>query len=482
MRATTFTAAMALAMPLILGACTSMAPTYERPAAAVPANWPTGAAYAPATGTQDTATAADLPWQRFILDDRLRQVIAQALANSRDLRKTLANIESARAQYGIQRAAQLPTVNAGLSGSKARTLSASADGGNSTVQTQNYSANLSLSAYEIDLFGRVRSLSDAALETYLATEEASRATRISLIAETANAWLTLAADQSLLAISQHTLDSAQRSMALTQKRLEAGVTSRVDVRQAETVYQQARADVASRTTAIAQDRNALELLAGSRIDDALLPTELPSQGAWLAEVPAGLSSSVLLQRPDVLQAEHQLKSANANIGAARAAFFPTLTLTGSGGLASSTLSSLFNSGATVWSVMPSLSLPIFDGGANRASLAYSESQKQLYLSTYEVTVQTAFKEVADALARRGTMAEQLSAQTALLDAAQDSHRLAEARYAKGVDTYLNALDAQRTLYSAEQTLVSTRLTALNNQVTLYRVLGGGLATEAGKTE
>jgi multidrug efflux system outer membrane protein len=320
----------------------------------------------------------------------------------------------------------------------------------------------------------VRNLSNAALETYLATEAAARATRISLIAETASAYLTLAADNSQLMLARRTLESAQRSMELTRKRLEAGVATRLDVRQAETIYQQARADVASTTALIAQDRNALELLAGSRIPDALLPAELPPDQVWLADVPAGLSSAVLLDRPDVLQAEHQLQSANADIGAARAAFFPSLSLTASTGLASTELSNLFSDGASIWSVGPSLVLPIFNGGANVANLAYAKAQRELFLSQYELAIQTAFREVADALAIRGTIQEQLDAQAALVDAAADSYRLAEARYSKGVDSFLDALDAQRTLYNAEKSLVSARLTANTNVVTLYRVLGGGL--------
>jgi multidrug efflux system outer membrane protein len=285
----------------------------------------------------------------------------------------------------------------------------------------------------------------------------------------------LAADNTQLALSQRTLESAQRTMEITRKRLEAGVSSRLDLRQAETVYQQARADLASTRALIAQDRNALELLAGGSIADSLLPAELPSEHEWLTDVPAGLSSSVLLQRPDVLQAEHQLKSANANIGAARAAFFPSLSLTASTGLASSELSDLFSNGATVWSVAPSLALPIFNGGANVANLAYANSQRDLFVSQYELAIQTAFREVADALAVRGTIQEQLDAQRALVDAAADSYQLAEARYSKGVDSFLNTLDAQRSLYNAEKSLVSARLTASDNVVTLYRVLGGGLA-------
>ena len=463
-----------LAAALATSACGSLAPTYEQPAAPVPAAWPQGAAYAPTVA----GSAANIPWQSFVLDNRLREVIGQALSNSRNLRQTVASIESARAQYRQQRAAFFPTVNAGVSGSRSRSVVSTGSGGDdlTTARSQSTSAQLSVSAYELDLFGKVRSQSNAALESYLASEEASRATAITLIAETASAWLTLGSDRSLLKVAQQTLESSQRTVALTRKRLEAGVTSRVDVRQAETVYQQARSDVASRTTQIAQDRNALELLTGSSVADDLLPTELPEGDAVvLADVPAGLSSQVLLGRPDVLQAEHQLKSANANIGAARAAFFPSLSLTASGGVTSTALAGLFSGGAaSVWSLAPTLTIPIFDGGANRANLQYYEAQQQYYLSAYELAIQSAFREVADALARRGTIAEQVSAQAELVEAASDSYRLAEARYRGGVDTFLNALDSQRTLYNAQLTLITNRLTAIDNRLTLYKVLGGGM--------
>lgn len=462
---------MALSLPLVLAACT-MAPRYERPDAPVPDTWPSGAAYTSSQASE--RTAADIPWREFIKDDKLRQVIEQALQNNRDLRSTLADIQSARAQYRIQRADLMPRVNGEVSASRSKNFN-TFTGTDTAVESEVYTANVGLSAFELDLFGRVRSLSNAALETYLATEAAGRATRISLIAETASAYLTLAADNTQLALSQRTLESAQRTMEITRKRLEAGVSSRLDLRQAETVYQQARADLASTRALIAQDRNALELLAGGSIADSLLPAELPTNQEWLADVPSGLSSSVLLQRPDVLRAEHQLKSANANIGAARAAFFPSLSLTASSGLASTELSDLFSNGASVWSVGPSLSLPIFNGGANVANLSYANAQRDLYVSQYELAIQTAFREVADALAVRGTIQEQLDAQRALVDAAADSYQLAEARYSKGVDSFLNALDAQRTLYNAEKSLVAARLTASDNVVTLYRVLGGGLA-------
>jgi multidrug efflux system outer membrane protein len=463
---------LALAAVLALGACSTLTPDYERPAAPVAQAWPSGAAYAPATAA--SAAAADVPWQSFILDDRLRQVVAQALSDSRSLRKTISDIAASRALYGEQKAALLPTLSASVDGSSSRALSSGNANSNTTAHSRSYSATAGVSSYELDLFGRVRSLSNAALETYLATEEASRSTRIALIADTANAWLALGSDRSLLALAQQTMESAQRTVTLTQKRKDAGVDSMVSVREAETTFQQARADVASYTTLVAQDRNALELLVGGRVDDKLLPDSLPPTTHWLADVPAGLSSDVLLRRPDVLEAEHQLKSANADIGAARAAFFPQLTLTGSAGVASAALSSLFSGGATIWTVAPALGLTLFDGGAHRSALQYSKAERDGYVSAYELAVQTAFRETADALARRGTMTEQLAAQTDLVTAAQDSYRLADARYTKGVDTFLTALTAQRTLYSAQQTLIATQLTALENQITLYKVLGGGV--------
>lgn len=463
---------IAVAMALPLAACGSMAPQYQRPAAPIPAEWPSGAAYAPSS--ESGAAAPAVAWREFVKNEQLRAVIELALANSRDLRTAIANVAAARAQYRIERAELLPPIDAEISSSRTRGLSTFGGTAGSVATTETQSAGASLSAFEIDLFGRQRSLSTAAFEAYLATEEAARATRIALIAEVASAYLRLATDRSLLALAQRTLESAQRSMELTTRRLEAGVASRVDVKQAETVYQQARTDLASLTIAIAQDRNALELLAGARVDDALLPDELRAEAEWFADVPAGVSSEVLLERPDVLAAEHNLVSANADIGAARAAFFPTLALTASRGVASTALSSLLDNGANVWSVASTLTAPIFRGGANRANLAYSEAQRDRYLSDYELAIQTAFKEVADALAVHGTIQRQRDAQVALVAAAAESYRLAEARYSEGTDTFLNALDAQRTLYAAEQSLTSTRSSALDNLVTLYRVLGGGL--------
>ncbi|MET0389669.1 MAG: efflux transporter outer membrane subunit, partial [Polyangiales bacterium] len=320
--------------------------------------------------------------------------------------------------------------------------------------------------------GRIRSASHAAQENYFASQSGARAVRLTLIADTASAWLNIAAQRSLLAIARQTEESAAESVRVTQSRMSGGVASELDVRQAETILAQAKSDVAAYTTTAAQAENALVLLVGTQLTAADLPGDLESS-AGLADVPAGLSSQVLLVRPDVLQAEHTLKAANANIGAARAAFFPRLSLTALGGFMSSALESLFTLGGAAWQLAPSASLPIFTGGANEARLAYARAQQKLYLASYERTIQRAFREVADALARRGTIEAQLSAQRELVAASEASYTLSQARYKAGADTYLNALDSQRTLYAARRTLVLTELSRADNLVTLYRVLGGG---------
>lgn len=445
------------------GGCTSMAPAYQRPAAPVPASLP---------GGSGTASAAALPWRGFVHEPRLQHILDQALAQSRDLRKAVLQIETARAQYRIQRAQALPSVDAVAQVAGSRSLSGGPD--NATATGALYSATVGLSAWEIDVFGRLRSLSDAKLQTYLSTVEAARGARISLIAETATAYLTLAADRSRLAIAQRTMEITRQTMELTEQLVTGGAAGRGDYWQAATVFQQARADVALLTAAIGQDRNALDLLAGGHVDDALLPDALPAQLDWFADVPVGLSSVVLLDRPDVLAAEHDLIAANANIGAARAQFFPSLTLTASGGLASAALGALFTGPAAVWSLVPTLAVPLFRGGANRANLELAEAQKRQLIASYELAIQTAFREVADALATRGTIDEQLAAQVALVDAATKGYQVAEARYKAGVDTFLTTLVSQRALYTAQNSLVATQLAALGNRVALYRVLGGGL--------
>ncbi|MFC3443131.1 efflux transporter outer membrane subunit [Sphingobium rhizovicinum] len=440
---------------LLLAGC-NMAPNYVRPAPPVPAALPTGEAYA-----ARSEGAAGLPWTQLVQDAKLRTVIERALANNRDLRAAIANVQSARAQYRVQRAAQLPTLTADAAASFAR---------QNDARQNSYSADLGFSAFEIDLFGRVRNLTESALESYLATEEGARSTRITLIAETATAYATLAADQELLALSRQTQASAQRTLDLTRSLNAAGLAGKLDVHQAQTVVEQAASDVAANVTQVAQDRNAIDLLVGAPIEDALLPGSLDSLIAGVAKVPAGLSSDILLQRPDVLQAEHQLKAANADIGAARAAMFPRISLTSAIGVASSALSSLFTGNAFSWSASPSASLPIF-GGANRGNLEYSKAQRDLYVAQYEKAIQTAFQEVSDGLARDGTIDAQQAAQRRLVTASALAYDLSDQRYRAGIDTFLNALTSQRSLYSARQSAIATDLALINNRILLYRVIG-----------
>lgn len=452
---------------LLFSGCATLSPEYERPSAPIPSTLAMGV-------KENNQSVQELSWKAFIHDDRLLKVVAQSLEQSRDLRKAVANIEAARATYRIQRSSEFPTIEASATGSKARSLNSTT---NTTSITQSSSATVGISSYELDFFGKARSLSESEFETYKGVEEAERSVRITLIAETVSAWLTYASDQSLLTLSKQTEASAKRSLELVQKRVDLGIDSKVSLYNAQSIFQQAKADVASYTTKVAQDRAALELLVGASVDEALLPKELEvTSQNWLADVPVGLSSEVLLSRPDVLEAEHNLKAANANIGVARAAYFPSITLTTKGGVGSNTLSGLFSGGtSTIWSFVPNISLPIFDAGERDANLDYAKAKRDVYVATYEAAIQTAFKEVSSALARRATIYEQYTAQEALVEASKQSYTLYDARYQKGVDTYLNALLSQRSFYSSQQSLISVRLEELNNRVTLYRVLGGGLA-------
>ncbi|MFC4594822.1 efflux transporter outer membrane subunit [Sphingobium tyrosinilyticum] len=439
-----------------LAAC-NLAPNYERPAPPVPPAWPRGPAYS----AQDTAQKAGLPWNKVIGDERLRTVIERALANNRDLRVTLANVLAARAQYRIQRAAQLPTVSADAGATLSR---------RNGERQDSYSADVGFSAFEIDLFGRLRNLSEAALQSYLATQEGAHAARIALVAETASAYATLAADQQLLAVSRDTLASAERTLMLTRSLNGVGLSGKLDVHQAETIVEQARSDVAAAVTQVAQDRNAIDLLAGAPVEDALLPVSLGALIGSTARAPAGLSSDILLQRPDVLQAEHQLQAANADIGAARAAMFPKISLTAAIGVASSALSSLFSGGAFSWTAAPSASLPIFGGGV-RGNIQYSKAQRDAALASYEGAIQSAFREVADALARAGTIGEQQRAQRALVVSNEQAYALSEQRYRAGIDPFLTTLVNQRSLYSARRSAIATDLELLQNRIALYRVIG-----------
>lgn len=454
---------------LALGAC-SLAPPRVQPEPAVPKSWPVGDAYL----RNSEATLPKVDYRDLFRDARLQALIVRAVDNNQDVRVAVANIASARGQLRVQRAQLFPQIGAAGSATRADRGRASTNGTATSVGGVNnsFAFDVGLSAFEIDLFGRVRSLSDAAQEQLFGTEAALRAARLSLVAEVASAYLTLATDRSLLAIAQETENTASRSVQLTEARRAGGVAPRADVRQAETVLAQARADRASQITLVAQARNAIELLVGAPVADAELAESIESVDGLFDEVPAGLDSRVLLRRPDVVQAEYQLYAANARIGAARAAFFPTISLTAAAGFASGSLSSLFTRDAFAWSAGPAISLPIFDAGARRGNLASVEAQRDAALATYQKTIQTAFREVADALARRGTIDDQVKAQSDLEAAARDSYFLADARYREGVDPFLSSLDAQRTLYTARRSLAAIRRVRADNLVELYRALGG----------
>lgn len=453
-------AAVALAA---LGACTSLQPKHERPAAPVPAAFPQLPGSAPAN---DGRLAADIGWQDFFADARLKRLIEIALANNRDLRLAVLNIEQARAQFDNRSADALPTVNAGVNASRAPTASGS-------VNTS-YSAGVLVTAYELDLFGRVRSLADASLAQFLATEETRKAVQISLVAAVANAYLALQADDELLRVTQQALATREDSLRLTKLRFDNGASSMLDLRLAESLLESARASLALLRRQRLLDLNALVLLLGQSVPDDL-PAALPLVAQpGSADLPAGLPSEVLVQRPDVLAAEQQLRAANANIGAARAAFFPRISLTGSVGTVSSELTSLFKAGSFGWSFAPQLLLPIFDAGRNQANLQLSQVARDQAVAQYERAIQQAFREVADALAGRATLAEQLAAQQAQVRAEEDRLRLADLRYRNGIASFLEVLDAQRSLLTAQQAQVQVQAQLVQNRVSVYRVLGGGL--------
>jgi multidrug efflux system outer membrane protein len=451
---------LVVGVSLVLSGC-NLTPQYTRPEAPVPADWPTGAAYKGA-GTVLAAPAADeLKWQEFFTDERLQQIIATALSNNRDLRIAALNVERARALYGIQRAGSKQRVPADLSGA-----------GNK-ITVEQYSVNLGILSWEIDFFGRIRSLKDRALEQYLATEEARRSVQILLVSSVVNAYLSLAADRENLRLGETTLEAQKSAYDLIKRRADVGLASELALNQAQTQVDTARRNISVFMQLVAQDENALNLLVGSPspVPSELMPADLGSVSPP-KEISPGLSSEVLLLRPDIMAAEHQLKAANAYIGAARAAFFPRISLTAAVGTASAELSGLFNSGQGTWAFAPQIVMPIFDA---RLWSAYdvTKAEKEIALAQYEKAIQTAFREVADALAVRGTADQQLSAQQSLVDASERTYRISVARYTKGIDSYLGVLDAQRSLYTAQQVLIVLRLGKLANQVRLYAVLGGG---------
>lgn len=455
----------------LLASCGTLAPRYEQPAAPVATIWPS----TPTVLSGDPAAA--IGWRNFISDEHLRQLVTQALSNNRDARIATLNIEKARAQYQVQDSNLFPSISANASNYNARTLS-SVTPNSSRFLVRTNTVNVGFSAYELDLFGRLRSLSKQAQESYLSSIESQRAVQISLIAEVASAYLTLAADRDLLTLAKDTLHNREESLKLGQRRFDLGATSQLDFTQIQAGVEVARADVASFTRQAALDQNALTLLVGGNIATDLLPTTLPTQVTLLQDIPAGVPSETLQQRPDVLAAEHQLKAANANIGAARAAFFPSISLTANTGTASNKLSGLFEGGSNVWTFAPQLNLPIFDAGRNLANLRISKLNREIAVAQYEKSIQTAFREVADALAAQATRDQELSARLALVTATEASYKLSEARYNSGLDSYLQQLDAQRSLYSAQQNLVTVRLSRLSTLITLYKALGGGVLADS----
>jgi multidrug efflux system outer membrane protein len=463
-----------------LTACT-LEPHYTRPTPATPQSWPVGAAYPTNIGTP----LPSLSYRDVFKDPHLQAIIVQAIANNQDLQIALANVTIARAQYRVQRADLLPHINAtgDFTEAHGRTQIIEPNGtiGSDRETTRAYSADIGFSAFELDLFGRIRSLTHAAQQQYLATEAGVHAARLTLVAQVADAYLTLATDNSLLAIANETVASTQRTVDLTQARLSGGVAPRTDLRQAQTALDQAKSDAANLVTLVAQDRNALELLVGARVADADLPANIESVEGFLTEVPAGLDSRILLRRPDVVEAEYRLRAANAQIGAARANFFPTIDLTALAGAASPALGQLFNGKNFNWTTGGGVTQPIFAGGANVANLELARGQRDLAVAQYQQAIQTAFREVADALARRGTVNGQMAAQDALVEAATDAYNLDLARYRQGIDPYLNTLIAQRTLYQARQTQAQTRLLRADSLVTLYQTLGGDQLIDAKPT-
>ncbi|KDD95223.1 outer membrane efflux protein OprM [Bordetella bronchiseptica MO275] len=467
---------LSLAVATALAGC-SLAPTYERPQAPVDAAYPSGPAYgAPGQAAAGAPAAADVGWRDFFGDPLLQELLALSLANNRDLRVAALNVEAARAQYRIQRADLAPSVGVGGTGSVQRTPADLNPSGQAGI-SRSSQVGASLSTWELDLFGRIRSLSEQALQLYLAQDETRLATQLTLVAETANAYLTLRADQELLALTRQTLAAQQESYKLTRQSYDLGVATELDLSQAEISLRTAERNLSQYTRMAAQDRNALVLLVGqplpagigAQLDQAVA---LPD-GVVLADLPAGLPSDLLARRPDIRAAEHQLQAANASIGAARAAFFPRISLTGSAGTASASLGGLFDAGSGAWSFAPQISVPIFAGGALRASLDLAKIQKDIGIARYEQAIQSGFREVSDALAGRGTLQEQIRSQELLVQANQRAYDLSQQRYQQGIDNYLSVLDSQRSLYTAQQTLVETRLARLSNLIQLYKALGGG---------
>ena len=458
-----------LALAMVLTGCMSLAPKYERPAAPVAAGFPvapTPDGAAPVSAATSEA-ASSIAWERFFADQRLKQLIALALENNRDLRVAILNIEQARASYRIQRADLLPTIGVGATG-------------NVQPGPDAYQAGIQISSFELDFFGRVRSLSNAALAQFLATEEARKTTQISLISQVASTYLAYQADEELLALTRQTLKTREDSQRLTQLKYDNGIVSKLDLNQSLSLVETARVVLAQQLRQRAQDANLLTLLVGGPLPDSL-PAGVALADTNLAELPPGLPSDLLAVRPDIRSAEQQLIAANANIGAARANFFPSISLTSTAGSASNELNGLFKGGSFGFTFAPQIFLPIFDYGRNKANLDNSLAGRDIAVARYEQSIQTAFREVADALAGQSTYTEQLRAQRAVAASETDRFNLSDLRYRSGAASYLDLLDAQRSLFDAQRSSVEANLLRLQNQVTLYRVLGGGWTIPATAT-
>ncbi|QIB50492.1 AdeC/AdeK/OprM family multidrug efflux complex outer membrane factor [Pseudomonas sp. OIL-1] len=465
---------LSVSLAVTLSGC-SMIPDFQRPESPVANTWPQGDAYSASTNEH----TADLGWGQFFQDPALRELIGIALENNRDLRIAALNVDATRALYRIQRSDLFPSISADGGGNRSRTPASLNPGGEAGISSQ-YSAALGI-GWELDLFGRLGSLQEQALEEYLATEAAQRSVQISLIAAVANTYLTWQADQALLEITRGTLETYDESLSLTQRSFDVGVASSLELTQARTAVETARSSLARYTRLVAQDRNALAQLLGQRIPFAGVdPIDL--QRSYLTDLPVGLPSELLVNRPDIVEAERRLRGANANIGAARAAFFPSISLTGAAGSASSDLDGLFESGSDYWSFSPSISLPIFNAGRLRANLEYAEIIRDARVAEYERSIQEAFRDVSDGLAARDTYVQQVEAQSDLVEASESYFQIAERRYRTGVDSYLTLLDAQRQLFTAQQQLIGDRLGQLVSEVELFKALGGGWQAEVSATQ
>ena len=455
---------------ICLSGCT-MAPKYKQPRAPIPENWPTGAAYPTELPAPGALEATKLKWQELYTDAKLQEIIEMALQNNRDLRLAAFRVERARALYGIQWSELLPVVDAD-GGASREQFSVDIVGPEVPRRLTQYDVNLGIASWEVDFFGRIRSLEKQALEEYLGSEEARRSAQIALVSEVAGAYLSIAAERENLNLARSTLEAQQGVYKLVSRRYEAKLANEIDLRRVQTQVDTARGDIAKYTQRVAQFQNELDFLAGSPVSEDLLPPDLAGVGP-LRDIFPGLSSDVLLMRPDIMAAEHQLKGAYANIGAARAAFFPRISLTSILGSASTELSGLFTGGTATWLYGAQATMPIFDP---QTWFAYrvSKADQEIALTQYEQAIQTAFREVANVLAVRGTVNQQIAAQQSMVDSAQRVYRLSEKRYTNGIDNYLSVLDAQRELYSAQQALVFLQLEKLANEVRAYAVLGGGV--------